>query len=148
MFTEHVDLVFDLVGRTTAGAEGVAKAYNAVKSAFVSSEAAGDADLKSAIAELAEKVAEAKLANADLRVQLSTLKIALHEAQKRKADFDRYVLWKTPGGGFVYRAKEPRDPDEPAHYLCPNCADQGRKSIIQGRTHDRFCHTCKTPYAF
>lgn len=147
MLSDNIELFFDLVGRTARGLEGAAKAFATVKSALEASKAAGDADVKAAITELTEQVAEAKFANAELRVRLADMKIALHEAQNRKSDFDRYVLWETPGGDLVYRVKEPRDPDEPAHYLCPACLDQGRKSILQTGGYDRVCHACETMYA-
>lgn len=43
----------------------------------------------------------------------------------------RYELFRVDTGKFVYALKKSQDPQQPPHWLCPNCFDQRQKSILQ-----------------
>ena len=51
--------------------------------------------------------------------------------EKWATDKDRYELQAMPGGTFAYALKEGVQPSEPAHYICANCYQDSKKSILQ-----------------
>ena len=145
---ENLNGLLELVGDAGVATSQVGKAVETVKGLFKRTELAADADVKAALAELADQIANAKMANADLKIQLSALKDALREVQSFQAELDRYSLWETPTGSIVYRLKEAAAGDEPMHYLCPTCVEEKRKSILQGGERYRECPVCKTEFRF
>jgi rubrerythrin len=140
--------VLDLVGDAGTATGKIAQSVDTVKSLFQKAEAGGNAEIKLALSELTEQVANAKMANADLKLKLATLQKELAKAQAFQNDLDRYALWKTPAGAFVYRLKEDSQGAEPLHFLCPNCISDHQKSILQGEDADRQCPRCSTWYSF
>lgn len=126
----------------------IAKGIAALQGLFKKSEAGGDAQIKLALSELTLQIAQAQVANADLKLQLAALQDALRNAQAFKSDLDRYVLWETPSGALVYRLAKEIGDGEPTHFLCPNCVEDKRKSILQGHRTYRKCPRCGTGFAF
>lgn len=63
----------------------------------------------------------------------------------------RYELVAVRGGAFAYMFKQGMNDDAPPHWLCTNCFEQGRKSILQhkattsaGHANEAFgCDICK-----
>jgi hypothetical protein len=61
----------------------------------------------------------------------------------------RYKLVELLPGTFVYRLKQDCAQGEPLHDLCPECYQDGRKSILQrgapSKNHESFvCNSCHT----
>ena len=57
----------------------------------------------------------------------------------------RYRLEKTGGGNFVYALNVNKNDVEPAHWLCANCYQEKKKSIIQRNPYPKWlCPRCKT----
>ncbi|SUZ34091.1 hypothetical protein ROE7235_03873 [Roseibaca ekhonensis] len=145
---ESVESLIDLAGNAGTTTGKLANAFATVQKLLNKTQAGGDADIKLALSELALQVANAKLANADLKLQLTALKDELHEAQVFKSDLDRYTLWETQTGAIVYRLEKAIQDGEPIHYLCTNCIESKRKSILQGTKHHRSCPCCKAGFSF
>lgn len=76
----------------------------------------------------------------ELEKQIANIKA--WEAQKQ-----RYQMRTILDGITVYALKKSMSDGEPPHYICANCYEAGKRSIIQnGETKDRFttlvCPTC------
>ncbi|HEZ3759431.1 TPA: hypothetical protein WID98_000474 [Neisseria meningitidis] len=61
----------------------------------------------------------------------------------------RYQLYELAPGSFVYRLKTEMANSEPIHDICPQCYEQGVKSILQfngyeGAFHKYPCSRCQT----
>ena len=60
----------------------------------------------------------------------------------------RYELQDTGQGTLAYRLKEGMEEGEPPHWICPNCYENGKRSILKsehisaGRTEHLVCHPC------
>ena len=63
------------------------------------------------------------------------LEATIAEYDNWEAEKDRYELYQIkPSGGFAYRLRKECVQDaEPNHYICPNCYENRRKSILQMR---------------
>ncbi len=62
---------------------------------------------------------------------------------------DNYSLHETTSGVMVYISKPQPDPPTPVHHICPNCYENGIKSILQPDNsamqfikHDFICPKC------
>jgi len=77
----------------------------------------------------------------DLEKQISDMKI--WETEKEK-----HALKELPRGIFVFCVKESANSSDPIHFLCPNCYEDSRKSILQpeirtpGMSQVLVCHRC------
>ncbi|QII11205.1 hypothetical protein KsCSTR_18250 [Candidatus Kuenenia stuttgartiensis] len=81
---------------------------------------------------------------------------AKEELEKKIAEFaqwnkteTQYQLKEIHRGIFVYVPKEPVTPEHPAHWLCANCWQERKKSILQAEHHHESaaaytCHRCNT----
>ncbi|WP_333827717.1 hypothetical protein [Pararhodobacter sp.] len=145
---ESLNSAVGLAGDAGTATGKIANAISTVQGLFKKSEAAGNADIKLALSDLTLQVANAQVANADLKLQLSALQDKLREAQAFKSDLDRYALWETPAGAVVYRLEKDIRNGEPRHYLCPNCIETKRKSILQGHSGFRDCPNCQRGFSF
>jgi hypothetical protein len=61
---------------------------------------------------------------------------------------ERYKLASIAGGSFVYALKSDANPPEPAHWICPQCYEDSRKSILicgraMMRTIEVSCSHCE-----
>lgn len=77
------------------------------------------------------------------------------ELQKKLIEFDKweevtesYRLLEVQTGKFVYSLKNPQLSSEPIHWLCTNCFDDRKKSILQAVFRNDFdalyaCPRCK-----
>jgi transcriptional regulator with GAF, ATPase, and Fis domain len=91
---------------------------------------------------LASQERQSELLNrvADLERELNTVR-------QRQTLADRYSLHQFPSAGLVYKLKESAGSDEPMHYACPKCADEGGHSKLQiwGKTKLQ-CPKCTTVF--
>lgn len=90
----------------------------------------------------------ANAAQADTAETIRQLEQKIVQLENWEADKQRYVLTDTGRGTLAYRLKEGMENGEPAHWLCPNCYQQGKKSILKhefiatGRVQTLVCHPC------
>ncbi|MDS1892451.1 hypothetical protein QSI34_28800, partial [Escherichia coli] len=74
------------------------------------------------------------------------------------AEAASYELYQPMRGTLVYRSKLSADTDQSPVYICPNCYEQKRKSILQaeglvikpglGRAVNMVCSHCRASYLF
>lgn len=138
---KHVDSGVKLANKAVALSKSI-------KDLLSSSKPPSNADLEALVVELMSEITDTKLANLELKTQLLALKEAAIEAQAKADQFTRYELWETPAGHTVYRLKEECQDEEPMHYLCPTCKENGIRSILQGHEDAKQCSSCSTGYQF
>jgi hypothetical protein len=120
-----------------------------LKELLKKTEAGTDADIKSLLADIANEIADTKIMNAALKEQVSALERRLKEIEAFDEDLTHYALVATPGGAVVYERQNPQADGLPPHFICPNCAAERRKLILQmqhGYTKAR-CSRCSTNFS-
>ena len=81
-----------IAGNAGGSVEKISRALSAFKKMFNSSEVSADTNIKLALAEMAEQVADAKLTNADLKIQLAALHDEIVQSNNFERELDRFEL--------------------------------------------------------
>jgi hypothetical protein len=94
----------------------------------------------------------AKETQSALQEEVRELKRQLSNSEEFAADMKRYKLDSPWPGSIVYALDSSMSNGEPAHYLCANCYQTKKKSILQvERTDSGFlglkCPNCKAAVA-
>lgn len=82
--------------------------------------------------------------------QIRALKEEIAQVKAWETEKQRYQMANPLTGGIVYALKHSMCNGQPAHYICANCYENGKRSILQdGREKDKlatflFCPACKT----
>lgn len=79
-----------------------------------------------------------------LKAELEKRLIKCNDFRKEKA---RYELREICSGVYLYATKESHKDKEPPHYICPNCYQEHRKSILQvkSRSSSGTTYQCTNP---
>ena len=85
--------------------------------------------------------------NHELLESKHSLESKLVEISNWEKQASRYQLHELCSGVFVYTLKEDENNSEPSHYICPNCYQERRKSILTctGEHHDGTHYLCMNP---
>ena len=68
----------------------------------------------------------------------------LSRRQAFESQLERYQLTKTSQGHFVYKLKEDRGNGEPIHYICADCVQRKKKSLLHEHgEHALRCNSCQ-----
>ncbi len=148
---EAIDNALQLAGSGLKAAEAAVGLAAKAKVLFGSSKVSGDLEhleLRSLVGDLARQVADAQVANGELKIQLMKMREAALETNRLEDEFARYEFWKTPAGDFVQRLKESDGKGEPMHCICPACREKNQKSILQGNQYTKKCHACGARFEF
>jgi hypothetical protein len=95
-----------------------------------------------------ESALSAQAAQTALLEEIGGLKQQIAALEAWDGEMEKYQLVKTAGGPLAYVLKEQAELAEPDHYLCANCFEDHRKSILQpetrfpGRALVLLCHRC------
>lgn len=97
---------------------------------------------------LQEKILAGQTAYSDLLQRKDDLEKEVVRMKNWEAEKARYELVALHDGALAYAVKEAMRGAEPAHYICPTCYQQDKKSILQGTTwhlgeHSLHCHVCE-----
>lgn len=80
--------------------------------------------------------------------RIGELELQIVQLKSWDVESHRYELADTGQGSLAYRLKQGMENDEPSHWICPNCYQQGKKSILKkealpvGRAETLVCHPC------
>jgi hypothetical protein len=107
--------------------------------------------LQKAILEAQEAALDGKRQLLEAEEEMRGLRAQIARATEWDADKSRYTLTTANGGSTVFALKgSAKREGEPAHYLCPNCFYDGRRSLLQNATSmdtsratDWACGVCK-----
>lgn len=108
------------------------------------------AELSKVAFEALERAFESQAAAAQLQEEKRALEAKLREFETWTAEKQRYELKEIGTGAFAYVVKDAMRGAEPVHWLCANCFQQGKASILQitgmrgpfGDTQIWGCHAC------
>lgn len=100
-----------------------------------------DADTKEKISQLQQLVWDARESAYNAQDELAEVKKRHAEAEQAVMDFmkwgkdkERYRLFQPQGlNSVVYGVKESSADGEPPHYICTNCYQESRKSILHNK---------------
>lgn len=113
-------------------------------------------DVTKVTRDLNRMIVEAQMAAFQMHSEQSALIDAKRELEEKITNLKafetekmRYQLKNIGVGGFGYALKESAKNAEPAHYLCTNCCDNGRKSILNPKINirgfaDYYCSNCQS----
>ena len=88
---------------------------------------------------LVEQLADAKLANAELKESIAELKVALLELKEAEEKFKDYELHKLSNGEWVYKSGD----HEREHMICPTCKEAEKKILLAPDGKGFWCHICQ-----
>jgi hypothetical protein len=106
-------------------------------------------ELQSAIADALEKSIAARESYAAQLDRVHALEAKVTSLEAWDAEKQNYELKKVGDGAVAYMLKPEARGSEPAHWLCPNCFAQGKKSFLNptgksaGRGYIYKCSSCK-----
>ena len=128
-----------------AGYEGAKAAFDIAKGfSSLKTEAA----VNGALIDIQRYVVEAQQGLSASLTKIDELEKEIVRLEDWSANKARYDLADTGQGSFAFRLKEGVEPPEPAHWICPQCYEDGKKSILKhetlpvGRAETLVCHRC------
>ena len=113
-----------------------------------------DSEVKAKAAELNNSILSLQGTLFSLQTQNQELLQAKHNLENQLVEISnwnkqasRYELHELCPGVFVYALKENENDSEPAHYICPNCYQENRRSILQSKQKhwSGTKHVCSNP---
>lgn len=105
-------------------------------------------DIQRHVLETQRGLTAAEQIHADDLKRIDALEQKIMGMENWKAESQRYELADTGQGSLAYSVKVGMENGEPAHWICPNCYQQGKKSIMKpetlsiGRADLLVCHPC------
>lgn len=79
---------------------------------------------------------------------IAALEQEIVQLKNWEAEKKRYELKDTGQGSLAYALKESVETGEPPHWICPQCYEDGKRSILKhetlpvGRAETLVCHRC------
>jgi hypothetical protein len=106
-------------------------------------------DLQSQILSAQSSALDAQAEQEEIGKRLESLHKELARLRAWAEERAHYVLKEVGAGAFAYVAKEGLKPEEPIHWLCCQCYQDGFKSILQFSGYDKgakvhLCNRCKS----
>ena len=101
-----------------------------------------------AVIELQEQILSAQHSQSALIERVRELEEQVANFEKWEAEKEKYHLVEIRTGAVAFSLKDQTNPPSAPHYLCANCFEDRRKSILQetlrfpGRAHVLECHRC------
>lgn len=140
-----IDLFASAYGSAKAAYE-IAEGYIALKTATERNEAV--IAIQRSVLEYQRTISLAEREYATSLKQIDALEAEISRLKDWSAEKNRYALQDTGQGSLAYRLKDGVVPPEPGHWICPNCYQDGKKSILKhekleiGRVETLVCHSC------
>lgn len=94
-------------------------------------------ELQSVILSAQSSAMEANAKQSELVDTIRDLKEEIARMKAWNSQKQRYKLTSPWAGAFVYSLKESMKDSEPPHWICANCYENGKKSIIQERGNSK-----------
>ena len=88
-------------------------------------------DLQGAILDAQQGLFVAQEAQSTAAKRIADLEQEIMRMKDWSAERERYQLVDVDRGAFAYMPKPGMENSQPAHWLCTNCFEQGRKSFLQ-----------------
>ena len=134
----------------TAGITGIRAAYDIAKAMMTLRDAkliASKADeLRLVLSDAIGKLIEAQQAQMAQLQEIQSLKTENAKFRDWEAEKQRYDLKAVGSGVFAYMPKPSARGEEPPHWLCPTCFENGKKAFFQAsgaRIQRGMVYRCK-----
>jgi hypothetical protein len=106
-------------------------------------------ELQSQILSAQSSALDAQAEQAEVGNRLESLHKELARLKAWEEERAHYTLKEVGAGAFAYVAREGLKPDQPIHWLCCQCYQDGFKSILQFSGYDKgskiyACNRCKS----
>ena len=102
-------------------------------------------ELQSALISLQGAMLSLQSQYQDLLQEKDELEKRLADKEKWDADTQNYTLTEIGRKVFAYALKPDRATSAPAHWLCANCYENKKKSVLQRLSGSLYrCHSCKS----
>lgn len=102
-------------------------------------------ELNAAILDTQSQLFSAQAKESALLGRVSELEAKVARLEGWEDEKQRYELRELAPGTLVYRVKPAMQGCEPPHDLCPNCYQEGVKSILQNSGIKAWCHSVTCP---
>ena len=136
---------------TTAVAHAISAAKILIDARDQSKRADAQMEFTQTLIEVQEKSLSLIQSNQELLVTNESLKQQLADNEKWEQEQTRYVLENVGNGATVYSLDPEKASGQPLHWLCPNCFEDRKKSMLQrtGKTDGILasvfkCNRCKS----
>ena len=93
--------------------------------------------------EVISKVIQVQVDHMALLQQNAKLEQSLKEKNQWDNERQRYRLHVSGVGGAFYILMQEKANDDPIHAICPDCLEEGRKSILTVGTDNLDCYKCR-----
>jgi hypothetical protein len=127
-------------------AKDIAKGLDSLKTGVAVNDA--KIDLQNLILEAQQALFAAQESQTASAKRISELEQEIVRLKDWSAEKQRYDLADTGQGSVAYKLKEGVEPPEPQHWICPQCYQDGKKSILKheslpiGRADTLVCSRC------
>jgi len=142
-----INSLADLAGSAGKNTGAVIDAVGKIKDLLGSKKPEDQEHLNDLLMEMREKLTETRMQNVDLKEAIIELREALLKQQEKENEFNRYELIKTEEDDLIYSLKDDDERNEPHHYICPRCKEDGIKSIMKARSSNAYCDRCNSSIA-
>lgn len=143
-----LDQIFQTLSSGARSTQAAADLAGRIKGLLSTPKDAGDPQLAGLVVDLLNEVADAKLANADLKLKLVELQEAVLAAQKAEARAQKYALAETSVGHFVRRYQRTEGDPTPDHDACPKCFERGEIHPLHRQGRYGRCVACSGLFAY
>lgn len=90
-----------------------------------------ETDVQLRVIELQRLILSAQEETLNVQERIRTLEAELAKVDRWETKRQRYILGELGEGKFAYRLREQEVGGEPVHWICPNCYEDRRRSILQ-----------------
>jgi hypothetical protein len=107
-------------------------------------------DMQSLILEAQGNAIEARSAHEEQANRIRDLESEISQFKSWQHERERYELMQLGDGTFAYMLKLAERGNQPPHWLCPNCFEDGKKSLFQRKSEmylNAHCPRCKAEIA-
>ena len=111
------------------------------------------AEVQSEVASMQEELSRLQNRDTSMQETIASLKQTIVDMENWEEEKQRYELQSVSSSSFVYALKKSHRDSDPAHWLCPQCFGDRRKSILHQRRSnfgprhidyaDWNCNQCK-----
>lgn len=106
-------------------------------------------ELQQIIIKLQQDIFSAQDSQRVANEEILSLKKEISDLKKVNGNMERYKLCSPFTGSAVYGIPKGDASKEPAHYLCANCFQAGKKSVLNPKTNEKgfqdfVCPACRT----
>lgn len=145
---ESIKQALELTGTAGAAVKSIGNATDTIRGWVKGKGNDVPQEVREVIADLASRVADAKLANAELAIKLAEFQTNAIREDAFLNEKARYKLHETSLGVIVWALVAEKANGEPMRFACPLCMESGSISFLPNKGHYRMCKKCNSGFDF